>query len=423
MSGGPSPRRETGSATLPAMAGALDGFRVVDATQMISGPVATRILGDQGADVVKVEPPEGDRTRGLGGARRPVAPIFATANRNKRSIVLDLKREEGLAALKRLVARADVFVQNFRPGAAERMGIDEAALRAVQPDLVYVSVSGFGETGPYAGKRVYDPVIQALSGLAWVQGAGSGRPRMMRLIVPDKVTALTAAQAMTAALLARERTGKGQHLRLSMLDSVIAFLWPEGMARYTYLGDDVGQSRPPEARDLVFATRDGWMTAGTVALGEWQAFCRAVGRSEWAEDPRFRSAAGLVKHADARLALMEEVLRERTTAEWLEILDAAGVPCAPILTREAMLEHPQVRANGLVEESDAPSTGRMRQPRPAERLEGTPSSLRRAAPLLGEHGGELLAEAGLGADEIAGLRETGVLGAPPRAGKREPRES
>lgn len=398
------------------MAGALDGFRVVDATQMISGPVATRILGDQGADVVKVEPPEGDRTRGLGGAKRPMAPIFATANRNKRSIALDLKREEGLAALRRLVARADVFVQNFRPGAAERMGIDEAALRAVRPDLVYVSVSGFGETGPYAGKRVYDPVVQALSGLADIQGAGSGRPRMIRLIVPDKVTALTAAQAITAALLSRERTGEGQHLQLSMLDAVIAFLWPEGMARHTFLGEDVGHSRPPEARDLVFATRDGWMTAGTVALGEWRAFCRAVGRPEWADDPRFRTAAGLVKHADARLALMEEALRERTTEEWLEILDAAAVPCAPILTREAMLEHPQVRANELVVESDAPSTGRMREARPPEGLAGTPSSLRRPAPLLGEHGEELLAEVGLGAEAIAELRAAGVLGPPPRTG-------
>lgn len=395
------------------MPGPLDGFTVVDVTQMISGPLATRILGDQGAEVVKVEPPTGDLTRGLGGARRGMAPIFATTNRNKRSLALDLKRPEGLEALRRLVARADVFVQNFRPGAAERMGLSEAALRAVRPDLVYVSISGFGERGPYAHKRVYDPVVQALSGLAAIQGGTSGRPRMLRLIVPDKLTAVTAAQAITAALLARERTGEGQHLRLSMLDAVVAFLWPEGMARHTYVGDDVGHSRPSEARELVFETRDGFMTAGTVALREWQAFCRATGREEWIDDPRFRSAAGLVKHADARLELMARVLRERTTAEWLEVLDAAQVPCAPILTREELVEHPQIVANELIVENDWPATGPMRQPRPAERFDRTPSSIRRPPPLLGEHGEEVLRELGYDDAEIVRLRQSGVLAGDP----------
>jgi len=340
-----------------------------------------------------------------------MAPIFATTNRNKRSLVLDLKRPEGVAALLRLVARSDLFVQNFRPGTAERMGLGEAALRAVRPDLVYVSISGFGEKGPYAHKRVYDPVVQALSGLAAIQGGSTGRPRMLRLIVPDKLTAVTAAQAMTAALLARERTGEGQHLRLSMLDAVVAFLWPEGMARYTYLGDDVGQSRPGEARELVFETRDGFMTAGTVALREWRAFCQATGHPEWLDDPRFRSAAGLVKHADARLELMAEALRQRTTAEWLGILDEAGVPCAPILSREELIAHPQILANELLVENDWPATGPMRQPRPAERFDRTPSSIRLPPPRLGEHGERVLREVGYDDAEIETLRSKGILGA------------
>src|SRR5713101_2664154 len=208
------------------MPGPLNGFRIVDVTQMVSGPMATMMLADQGADVIKVEPPGiGDLTRALAGRHRGMSPVFAIVNRNKRSIVIDLKTARGLELLKQLVATADIFIQNFRPGAADRMGLGEEALRAVKPNLIYVSISGFGERGPYVHKRTYDPVIQALSGLASIQADPDGRPRMMRVIVPDKVTALTAAQAMTAALLARERNGAGQHVRLAMLDAVIAFIW------------------------------------------------------------------------------------------------------------------------------------------------------------------------------------------------------
>ena len=379
------------------MPGPLDGFRIVDATQMISGPMATMILGDQGADVIKVEPPGGgDLTRALGGAHRGMAPIFATTNRNKRSLVLDLKTPQGIERLKRLVATADLFVQNFRPGTAERMGIGEEALRAVKPDLVYVSISGFGERGPYAGRRVYDPVIQALSGLADIQrDPESGRPRMFRLIVPDKVTALTAAQAMTAALLARAHTGAGQHVRLAMLDALIAFMWPEGMARHTFTGADVGVSRPPSARDLVFETTDGWITAGAVSDAEWQGLTRALGHPEWQEDRRFATPAGRVKHADARLELTASVLATNGSAHWLARLEAEGVPCAPILARHEIPDDPQVVANGTVVASTHPHAGPMREPRPAARFDATPAEIRRPAPALGEHTEEILAELGI----------------------------
>ena len=393
------------------MPGPLDGYRVIDVTQMISGPVATMILGDQGADVIKVEPPgRGDLTRMLGGGARAMSPIFATSNRNKRGIVLDLKQERGVEILKRLVADADVFVQNFRPGAAERMGIGEEALRAVNPELVYVSISGFGETGPYSQKRVYDPVIQALSGLADIQGGSAGRPRMLRLIVPDKVTALTAAQAMTAALLAKERTGKGQHVRLAMLDAVIHFLWPEGMARHTFIGPDIGLSRPTEVRDLVFETKDGFITAGAVSDAEWRGLCHALDRAEWLEDARFETPAGRVKYADVRLEMTAEVLATRTSAEWLAVLDEHQVPCAPIVRREDLAENVQVVANDLIVESESEHTGRMRQTRPPIRFEATPAEIRRPAPAMGEHTHELLEE--LGFDEVArrALAEAGVLG-------------
>ena len=393
------------------MPGPLDGFRVVDCSSFVSGPIATRILGDQGADVIKVEPPaRGDLTRGMGARRGGMGALFATVNRSKRSVAIDLKRPGGLEALLRLVSGADVFVENFRPGAAQRLGVGEPALRAVRGDLVYVSITGFGETGPYVAKRVYDPVIQALSGLADIQrDRASNRPRMVRTVVPDKVSALTAAQAITAALLSRERTGRGQHVRLAMLDAVLAFLWPEGYAGYTWRGDEARGARRTLAQDLVFETLDGFITAGTVSRQEWEGFSRAAERPEWLEDARFRDAAGLVAHADERFDLMAEVLHTRTSEAWLARLDAEGVPCAPVLRRSEVLSHPQVAAAGILEESEHPHAGPMRQPRPATRFSGTPSAALRAAPLLGEHTDEVLTEAGLDAAALAKLRASGAV--------------
>jgi crotonobetainyl-CoA:carnitine CoA-transferase CaiB-like acyl-CoA transferase len=391
------------------MPGALDGFRVVDFSQVIAGPLATRVLADQGADVIKVEPPVGDILRHMGGIAG-LSPTFATVNRSKRSLVLDMKKGGAAGALARLVANADVFVQNSRPGAMERLGIGPKQLLAQNPRLVYVSISGFGESGPYAHKRVYDPIVQGMSGLCDIQGAGTGPPGLVRVIVPDKVTALTAAQNITAALLARERTGKGQHLRLSMLDAVIAFVWPEGMAYHTFIGEG-RQIKPVPRRDLVFKTLDGHMIASTVAHREFQGFCRAVGKPEWLEDPRFSSTAGLVANATVRLELMAEVLATRTTAEWLAALDREDVPCGPVLTRDHIHEHAQVRENAILVEDEHPVAGRMRQPRPPERLDATPSAISRPAPMLGQHSEEVLREAGFSTAEIASLRGAGALGA------------
>jgi len=390
------------------MSGPLAGYRIIDVTQMISGPMATMLLADQGADVIKVEPPgTGDLTRALGGPRG-MSPTFSVVNRNKRSIVLNLKDRHGIELLERLIAGADVFVQNFRPGVAEHLGIGEAALRRIKPDLIYVSISGFGESGPYTHKRVYDPVIQALSGLASIQGdPDTGRPRMMRLIIPDKVTALTAAQAITAALLARERTGEGQHVRLAMLDAVVSFLWPEAMAGHTFIGKNVVTR--PNVRDLVFETADGYITVGVVSDAEWVGLTRALEHPEWLEDPRFKTPAGRVKHADARLELTAEVLKTRPAAEWLARLDAEQVPCAPILSRTDLLTDPQIAANALIVESEHPSAGRMRQARPAARFDRTPTEQRLPAPLLGEHTDTILTELGVSSEQLGALRVVGVV--------------
>ncbi len=392
-------------------AGPLSGIRVVDVTQNLSGPMATMILGDQGADVIKVEPPGiGDFTRAMGGTRRGVAPAFAVINRNKRSVALNLRDARGVEMLKRMVARADLFVQNHRPGVAERLGIGEAALRAVKPDLVYVSISGFGENGPYADQRVYDPVIQALSGLAAIQAdVETGHPHMIRLIIPDKVTALTAAQAMTAALLARQRTGEGQHVRLAMLDAVIAFLWPEGMAAYTFVGSNRSSIRAARARELIFQTTDGYITAAANTDSEWQGLCRALERPEWLTDERFRTPVDRIRNADVRLEMTAQALKTRSSAQWLERLRANEVPCAPVLTREEVLHNAQVVANQIIVESTHPHAGAMRQPRPAARFERTPAALRRFAPMLGEHTDEVLAETGVAPDELRSLRAAGVI--------------
>jgi crotonobetainyl-CoA:carnitine CoA-transferase CaiB-like acyl-CoA transferase len=382
--------------------GPLTGVRVVDLTSMISGPVATMMLADQGADVIKVEPPDGDLVRQMGPSRQGLTATFVSANRSKRSFAVDLKHPAGMEAVRRLIATADVFVQNFRPGAIERMGLGEDTVRALRNDIVYVSISGFGEEGPYAHKRVYDPVIQALSGLAAIQKDGeTGRPRMVRTIIPDKTTALAAAQAITAALFARERSGEGQHVRLAMLDTMVAYLWPEGMTGFTFVGREVEASRAQLAQDLIFRTADGYITAGAVSDAEWRGLCRALEREAWLEDDRFKTAQGRVVNVRERLALTAGVLATRGSAEWLERLDREGVPCAPVLERHEVFEQEQIRVNGVVSEYDHPVAGRIRQPRPAARFDRTPAAVRSPAPVLGQHSAELLAEVGLAADELA----------------------
>jgi crotonobetainyl-CoA:carnitine CoA-transferase CaiB-like acyl-CoA transferase len=392
--------------------GPLAGIRIIDLTSMLSGPWATMILADQGADVIKVEMPgQGDHTRTGGNRSNGMAASFLNLNRNKRSIAIDLKSPDGVALVKRLAASADVLVQNFRPGVVERLGVSEDDIRKAAPDIIYVSISGFGERGPWIHKGVYDPIIQALSGLTTVQaGSDAERPRLVRTVLPDKLTAVTAAQAISAALVAKLKTGKGQHVRLSMLDAVLAFLWASDMGGQTYVGRSVPAQTAASFIDLIYETKDGHMTVAVMSDKEWANLTRAVERPEWLEDPRFKTPALRDQNINARLALIQEVLKTRTTDEWMARLEAADVPCAPALTRSEVIDHPQVLASEILLESDHPIAGRLRQTRPAARYSKTPTELRRGAPRLGEHGDEILRELGLSRDEIGDLWRRGVVG-------------
>ncbi|MCY3622975.1 MAG: CoA transferase [Gammaproteobacteria bacterium] len=395
------------------MPGPLDGVRIIDFTTMIAGPYGTMILADQGADVIKVEAPaRSDHARRAGYGQRHFTAAFVNNNRNKRSISVDAKSPEGRQVVLDLARTADVFVQNYRPGVMARLGLDYDDLRAVQPDLIYVSMSGWGESGPYAHKPVYDPIIQALSGLASVQaGSDHDRPRLIRTVLPDKLTGVTAAQAVSAALFSRERTGVGQHIRLSMLDSVVAFLWSTDMGSQTFVGKEVDVAHAATFIDLIYETASGYISVSVMANDQWHGLCRAVGHPEWLDDERFKTPAGRDRHANERLELTQDALLGKTAEEWLELLEAAGVPCAPVLTRAEMVRHAQVEASGVVIETDHPHAGRLRQARNAARFAVTVPEIRHGAPHLGEHTLAILEDLGYGEDQREALLANGVVSA------------
>lgn len=393
------------------MPGPLHGVRIIDLTTMASGPLATSILADQGADVIKVEGPgRGDGLRTIGPSRGGMSAIFTSFNRNKRSLVVDLRDARGVAVLDRLVASADVVVQNFRPGAVERMGIGADRYRATNPDLIYVSISGFGEKGPMAQSAVYDSVMQAYSGVAMHQAdLETGEPSFVRSVVCDKGTAIQTAQLITAALFARGQGRGGQHIKVSMLHASLAFLWPDGMQNFALLGDGVSAPLKKSALPMIRPTADGYITISYIQDREFQALCRTVGREDLIDDERFSTAGPRASNARPLQGLLEATLREYTTTELAKVLAEADVPFATIGDPETIHDDPQVIANDLLFEMDHPIAGRLRQPKPLGEFEGTPTEIRRGAPSYGEHSLEIADEAGLSRDEQRALIDAGIL--------------
>jgi crotonobetainyl-CoA:carnitine CoA-transferase CaiB-like acyl-CoA transferase len=382
--------------------GPLSGVTVVDLSTVVSGPMASQILADQGAAVIKVEaPPGGDGGRRAGPSRNGMTATFHILNRGKRSILLDLKTAEGREALRRLIARADVLLNNFRPKVMARLGLDYESLRADHPQLIHVSISGFGDEGPLADRPAYDHILQCFGGFAALQARnGEAAPSLVRDIIADKLTALTAAQAITAALVARANGVGGQEVKLSMLGAVLAFLWPDASKGGALLGEGV-QTAPTMAEHCrLYAFKNGYATF-TPNDRAFAALSQLFG-SPTGADPRLATGVGRMQEVE----LMAQVDREWDAAatrfdvdEIIAVLEALDSPCAKVRSLSELAEHPQVTANGYLRRVEHPVAGPLIEPAPAASFAGTPAASPAPAPTPGQHTAEILSELGLGSRE------------------------
>jgi crotonobetainyl-CoA:carnitine CoA-transferase CaiB-like acyl-CoA transferase len=395
------------------VSGPLAGLKIVDLSIALTGPYAVALLADQGASVVKVERPGiGDIARWVGASVNGMSALYLVCNRGKRSIAVDLQRPEGQDVVRRLVSEADVLVQNYRPGVMDKLGLGYDDVRAENPGLIYASLSGFGSSGPYAGKGAYDTVIQAYGGLAASQADPTdGRPVFLRQTAADKVTAMFASQAITAALFARERSsdGAGQHVEVSMLDAVVSFLWADAAGNEVLLDSDGSQPSSFVQTFQPLRFTDGWGIATPTSDADFAGMCRAFEVEGW-DDPRVATIAERVRHRDVSSVLIGrcyEVAAGLSTAEAMARLESENVPCGVVLSPAELAADPHAAAVGLLEDSDHPVVGRVRLPRHPAQFSSTPAALASpGAPALGQHTDEVLAELGL---DAAALRDAGVV--------------
>ena len=385
------------------MAGPLDGYRVLELTSTVSGPMAAMLLADEGADVIKIEPPLlGDTVRYMGSSRAGMGAMFAVLNRNKRSLPLDLKLDADMSVFLKLVETADVLLENYRPGVVKKLGIDYETLSKVNPRLVYASVSGYGQSGPYVNRKVYDPLIQATTGNTVAQGGE--QPANMASIVFDKATALTTAQVVTAALLQRERTGQGQYLPVSMLESALYYMWPDVMWSRTLLGEGVHHAGELAEYFPIFKARDGHVAIVLVRDEDVEVL------SVWLDstlhaDERFKTFSARLKNSEEFVAAVDRLLAERTADEICETLDGFNIPVARINSLDEVHEDAQVRHGQSLIETSHPVVGRMRYPRPPFNFHAQDPFPKRHAPFLGDHTREILSELGIDDAEVERMEQ------------------
>jgi formyl-CoA transferase len=394
--------------------GPLDGIRVLDLTRVLAGPYCTMFLGDLGAEVVKVEQPGvGDDTRGWGPPfTGGESAYFLCVNRNKKGVTVDLKSKEGIALVRRLAEHADVLIENFRPGAMERLGLGEKDLRAANPRLIYASLSGFGADGPMSDAPGYDLIVQAWGGLMSITGPADGEPSKVGVAIIDLVAGLMLGKSIASALFAREKLGVGQKIDTSLLEAEVACLINVG-SNYLVEGNIPrrwGNAHPSIVPYQSFKTVDGYLVIGVASEGIWRRFCQAIGRAEWADDSRFEKNSNRVENRSLLIGLLAEIFLDRSTDEWLKLLNSVGVPCAPVQTVDQVFQAPQVLHREMLVQVEHPTAGIVRMAGIPVKFSATPASVRLPPPLLGQHTEEVLASwLGMDGQEIAELRRKDVI--------------
>lgn len=392
--------------------GPLSGVKVLDLTSVLLGPFATQIMGDMGAEVIKIEGPDGDTTRDLGPRRsQGMSSVYLNANRNKRSLCVDLKTPEGKEILNRLIETADVFVHNMRPSAIKRLGYDYPSIQSLNPKIIYCGSYGFSQQGPYANKPAYDDMIQGVSGMSALQSKLMGRPGYVPTVIADKTTGLTVVYAISMALFNRERTDEGQEIDVPMFETMVQFVMLEHLygRNFEPAMGDAGYPRATSANRHPYKTKDGMIGVLPYVDKQWKAFFELAGRPELMDDPRFSNIEARLDNIDAAYGILAELIATRTSAEWLEDLDAASIPAVPINTPDDLLGDEHLEAIGFWQQMDHPSEGKLNYPGIPTRFSKTPGSVRLHAPTLGEHNREILTEAGYSEADIAGLQAKSVV--------------
>jgi formyl-CoA transferase len=394
------------------MPGPLDGVRILDLTSNFMGPYASLLLADMGADVSKIESPEGDTTRGIGPCRnRGMGPIFLHLNRNKRSLVLDLKSVGGNAALKRMIRGADVLMYSLRPKAMARLGLSYEVSREINPGIIYCGMYGFGQNGPYADRPAYDDLIQAAVGMPVLQSRKAGPPEYVATAIADRVVGMAATSAVSMALFRRERSGQGQEVQVPMFETFAHFVMGDHLYGHTFVPaiGDWGYARMMNPDRRPYRTRDGYIGVNVYLDKHWQRFFEVSGHPEMAEDPRFADIHGRTRHIGLLYAFLGQVFETKTTAEWAKLMTEADIPFTEMNTPESLLEDPHMRAVGFFAEEEHPSEGTLRSLGIAQRWSHSSPGLRYPAPRLGEHSVELLAEYGFSESEIDDLTSSGAV--------------